>query len=95
MKFGYTIVYVANVAETLTFYKEAFGFETRFLRESGMYGELDTDATALAFASHAMGDLNLSGRYRKVNPTESRGNTPYQRITERSHVVRPTALVGW
>ena len=51
MKFGYTIVYVSSVADTLTFYKEAFGFETRFLHESGQYGELNTGGTVLAFAS--------------------------------------------
>ncbi len=65
MKFGYTIVYVASVAEALAFYQDAFGFETRFLHESGEYGELDTGDTVLAFASHAMGDLNLDGHYQK------------------------------
>lgn len=41
MKYGYTIVYVDSVAETLAFYEKAFGFATRFLHESGQYGELD------------------------------------------------------
>jgi lactoylglutathione lyase len=50
MKFGYTIVYVDAVADTLAFYKQAFGFETRFLHESGDYGELGTGATVLALA---------------------------------------------
>lgn len=59
MKFGYTIVYVSSVEETLAFYKEAFGFETRFLHESGQYGELETGETVLAFASHALGEMNL------------------------------------
>lgn len=59
MKFGYTIVYVSSVEETLAFYKEAFGFETRFLHESGQYGELETGETVLAFASH--GNRSLSG----------------------------------
>lgn len=68
MKFGYTIVYVASVAETLQFYKKAFGFETRFLHESGMYGELQTGETVLAFAAHDMGQMNLDGRYHKVDP---------------------------
>lgn len=68
MKFGYTIVYVSSVTETLTFYKEAFGFETRFLHDSGQYGELETGATALAFASHAMGEMNLGGHYQKADP---------------------------
>lgn len=68
MKFGYTIVYVSSVKEALTFYQEAFGFETRFLHESGQYGELETGATVLAFASHAMGEMNLGGPYQKADP---------------------------
>ncbi len=68
MKFGYAIVYVSSVTETLAFYKEAFGFETRFLHESEQYGELETGATVLAFASHAMGEMNLGEQYRKVDP---------------------------
>jgi len=68
MKFGYTIVYVPSVTEALTFYKEAFGFETRFLHDSEQYGELETGATVLAFASHAMGEMNLGGLYQKTDP---------------------------
>ncbi|MBP6482986.1 MAG: VOC family protein [Rhodoferax sp.] len=68
MKFGYTIVYVSSVTEALIFYKEAFGFETRFLHDSNQYGELDTGSTVLAFASHAMGEMNLSGQYQKTDP---------------------------
>lgn len=67
MKFGYTIVYVPSVTDALTFYKNAFGFETRFLHESGQYGELNTGETVLAFASHAMGDMNLDGGYQKTD----------------------------
>jgi lactoylglutathione lyase len=71
MKFGYTIVYVSSVADALTFYKNAFGFETRFLHESGQYGELNTGETVLAFASHDMGEMNLDGHYQKndINTT--------------------------
>jgi lactoylglutathione lyase len=68
MKFGYTIVFVSSVADALAFYKEAFGFETRFLDESGQYGELDTGTTVLAFASHTMGEMNLGKQYQKVSP---------------------------
>ncbi|MBD2101660.1 VOC family protein [Leptolyngbya sp. FACHB-261] len=67
MKFGYTIVYVSSVADALAFYKDAFGFETRFLHESGQYGELNTGATILAFASHEMGEMNLDGCYQKTD----------------------------
>ena len=66
MKFGYTIVYVTSVADTLDFYQAAFGFKTRFLHESGEYGELDTGDTALAFASHDMGAMNFGERYQKA-----------------------------
>ena len=65
MQFGYTIVYVNSVSASLAFYNQAFGFATRFLHESGQYGELETGATALAFASHAMGEMNLGGAYTK------------------------------
>ena len=65
MQFGYTIIYVESVPDALAFYKKAFGFETRFLHESGEYGELETGATALAFASHNLGQMNLGGQYQK------------------------------
>ena len=68
MKFGYTIVYVSSVTEALTFYNEAFGFTTRFLHDSNQYGELETGATVLAFATHAMGEMNLGGDYQKTDP---------------------------
>ena len=61
MKFGYTIVYVPDVAQSLAFFETAFGFSRRFLHESGMYGELDTGATTLAFASHELGEMNFPG----------------------------------
>ncbi len=59
MKFGYTIVYVPDVPASLAFFARAFGLATRFLHESSTYGELETGATALAFASHELGDMNL------------------------------------
>jgi len=54
MQFGYTILYVDDVPATLAFYGEAFGLATRYQHESGSYGELETGATALAFASRTM-----------------------------------------
>ena len=61
MKFGYTIVYVPDVEASLAFFEKAFGLERRFLHESGMYGELATGETTLAFAAHGMGDMNFPG----------------------------------
>ena len=59
MKFGYTIVYVPDVSASLAFFEKAFGFTTRFLHESGAYGELNTGETTLAFAAHSLGDMNF------------------------------------
>ncbi len=62
MKFGYTIIYVADVAASLAFFEKAFGLKTRFLQEP-VYGELETGETALAFASHELGKGNLPAGY--------------------------------
>lgn len=59
MRFGYTILYVRDVAATLEFYEAAFGQRRRLLHESGHYAELDTGATALAFASRELAADNL------------------------------------
>jgi lactoylglutathione lyase len=54
MQFAYTILYVNDVKQSLAFYEKAFGMQTRFLHESGEYGELETGSTALAFSSRAL-----------------------------------------
>ncbi|MEO1655662.1 MAG: VOC family protein [Bacteroidota bacterium] len=59
MKFQYTILYVADVANTLEFYERAFGFERLFITPEGDYGELATGETKLAFASHTLAASNL------------------------------------
>ena len=67
MNFRFTIVYVVDVPQTLEFYRRAFGFATRFLHESNQYGELDTGDCTLAFASHALGEMNLLEGYAKLS----------------------------
>jgi lactoylglutathione lyase len=59
MKFGYTIIYVPDVSASMEFFTHAFGIEPRFLHESGMYGELETGETTLAFAAHDLGKMNF------------------------------------
>jgi uncharacterized glyoxalase superfamily protein PhnB len=66
MNFGYTIIYVDDVAATLEFYENAFGLATRFLHESG-YGELETGATVLAFAAHEVAEQNLPEGYARIS----------------------------
>lgn len=67
MKFGYTIIYVSSVAETIAFYEKAFGFKPRFLHESGQYGELETGSTALAFASLELAETNFGKAYTPIS----------------------------
>ncbi len=63
MKFGYAITYVKDVAQTVAFWKAAFGIETRFVAPTGDYAELETGHTAIAFAAHALGQSNLPQGY--------------------------------
>lgn len=71
MQFAYTIIYVADVPESLKFYQDAFGLQTSFLHPSQQYGELTTGATKLAFASHVLVSENLPISYRPVEKPES------------------------
>lgn len=70
MKFGYTILYVEDVAATLDFYEKAFGIARKMLHETGGYGELDTGVTTLAFAS--LSALEEIGK----RPTKMDANAP-------------------
>jgi lactoylglutathione lyase len=67
MKFGYTIVYVGDVAASLAFFEKAFGLHRRFLHESGTYGELETGATTLSFAAHEIGASHFPQGYVKAD----------------------------
>jgi lactoylglutathione lyase len=68
MRFGYTILYVRDVASSVDFYERAFELRRRFLHESGQYAEMDTGATALAFASHDLAAANLPATLRPAGP---------------------------
>jgi lactoylglutathione lyase len=73
MRFGYTILYVADVPASLDFYERALDQRRRFLHESGQYAELETGDTALALAAHELAASNLPGVYR---PEERPGTRP-------------------
>jgi lactoylglutathione lyase len=69
MRFGYTILYVSDVEASLAFYETALGQRRRFVHESGQYAELETGATALAFAAHELAAANVPGLYRPERRT--------------------------
>lgn len=58
MQFGYTIIYVQNVQESLEFYQRAFSCKIKFVAESKLYGELDTGKTILAFCDESFCEKN-------------------------------------
>lgn len=69
MQFAYTILYVRDVGRSLAFYESAFGLQRRFLHESGLYGELETGNTTLAFAAESLAESNLPGGFQPADPT--------------------------
>jgi predicted enzyme related to lactoylglutathione lyase len=70
MKFGYTIIYVADVLSSIAFFETAFGFSKKFVDDSGDYGELDTGETTLSFAAHSLGESNLPNGYVAADSSE-------------------------
>ncbi|WHQ42315.1 VOC family protein [Alcaligenes faecalis] len=58
MKFGYTIIYVPDVSQALGYFNRAFGLSTKMLHETGLYGELETGQTTLAFAAEMLAYMN-------------------------------------
>jgi lactoylglutathione lyase len=76
VRFGYTIMYVEDVPRSLDFYERALGLKRRFLHESGDYGELETGATALAFATHGLAASNLPDVY--DGATQNGGRPPFE-----------------
>lgn len=58
MRLSYVIIYVPEVEAAMDFYQKAFDLKISFLHESKEYGEMDTGATKLAFASEKMADMN-------------------------------------
>ena len=59
IKFAYTILYVADVKKSISFYEKAFDCKSKFITPDNTYGELATGATTLSFASIALAKSNL------------------------------------
>jgi lactoylglutathione lyase len=92
MKFGYTIVYVRDVGETVGFWERAFGLKRRFVGENNEYGEMETGETTLAFASNSLGESNLPGGFRKNDPSEPPAGVEIALVVEDVEVAFRSAL---
>ncbi len=67
---GYAILYVPDVAASLAFYEKAFGLTRRFFNDDNgvAYGELQTGAACLAFASLELAKGHLQQPFVAANP---------------------------
>ena len=72
MKFSYTILYVKDVTQAVTFYEQAFSLRQRFIHESGQYAEMEAEGTTLAFASNELARSHLPQGFQENN----RSNLP-------------------
>ena len=70
---GYVILYVNDVAASLAFYEKAFGLARRFFHDDHgkAYGELETGATRLAFASIALAEEHLKQKITAAAPDKA------------------------
>lgn len=82
VKFGYSILYVNDVAATLAFYEKAFGFEIKFCTPENDYGELVSGETTMAFASIALGCTNLKKGIKPIEPHQQPMGIEWCFITE-------------
>jgi lactoylglutathione lyase len=67
---GYVILYVKDVAASLDFYEQAFGLSRRFFNDDNgkAYGELETGAARLAFASLQLAHAHLQQEVVTTSP---------------------------
>lgn len=63
LKYAYTILYVKDVAQSIAFYKEAFGFEQKFSTPENDYGEIISGETTIAFAAIELASANLKNGF--------------------------------
>jgi catechol 2,3-dioxygenase-like lactoylglutathione lyase family enzyme len=92
MKLGYTIIYVPSVESSLKFFEQAFGLELGFLHESGDYGELKTGETTLAFASHALGQMNFPAGHIRASESKQPLGMEIALVTQDVHAAYNSAL---
>jgi catechol 2,3-dioxygenase-like lactoylglutathione lyase family enzyme len=67
------IYYVKDVAKTIAFYEKAFNIPRAFIDPTGHYGQLETGATALGFASWELAKQNLPEKFKAISSKELPG----------------------
>lgn len=80
MRLGYVIIYVRDIQETVVFYEKAFGLKRRFIHESGVYAEMETGSTALAFVDEKFAKDTLT--FRSNRPSEEPAGIEISLVTD-------------
>ncbi|XP_052187502.1 uncharacterized protein LOC127798171 isoform X2 [Diospyros lotus] len=106
--FAYTVVYVKDVAKSIAFYSQAFGYSVRRLEENHKWGELESGQTTIAFTpvhQHETDDITGAVQaprsYQERNPVEVCFDYPdvdvaYKRAVENGAVaVSPPEEKKW
>lgn len=70
IQYAYTILYVNDVLETIEFYKNAFGFEQKFITPEKDYGEISSGATTIAFGNLELGKSNFKKGFKESDLNE-------------------------
>lgn len=81
MRFGKTIVYVADVAESLAFFERAFGLKTRFAQLPN-YGEVDAGGATVSFATYDIAGYHLPPGYTAAAPPPKQVSFEIALVTE-------------
>jgi len=82
MQLGYTILYVRDVPHAVAFYEDAFGLARRFVREEGLYAEMETGETTLAFAAYGLAKSNLPCGFQRNDPQAPPGGFEIALVTD-------------
>jgi len=91
VRFGYTINYVSDVDEPLSFFEKAFDMKRKFITEEKDDGELDMGETVLSFASHDLGKSNFQGSYVSASELKAPATKPWGQMV--SYVRCPSGIL--
>ncbi|GLJ37391.1 hypothetical protein SUGI_0758840 [Cryptomeria japonica] len=60
VRYGYTVVFVKDVGLSLSFYRDAFGLQPKYVDERRTWGELDTGSAIIAFTPLHQRDATIA-----------------------------------
>lgn len=107
VRLGYVFLFVPDVAAAVTFYGRAFELPCRYMDESGMFAELESGATVLAFAEDGYAAEANGIAHRPCDPTTAPPGVSLTLVSDRleddwaraveagAHVVSPPTAKPW